>query len=280
MSKGEWLTRLRSVQSPLHRLVCFPHAGGGPSMYQSWSRILPPGVEIVCAHLPGREARMADQLESNFDLVSEALVVALSELKPVPTFFFGHSLGGLIAYEVAFRLRSHESRHTPSGIVLAGCCPPHIAKHPSEEPVWTLSDELFIEKLRDLDGTPEEVLESKEILEIFLPILRSDFHLAQNARAIIQTGLDIHVQVFGGADDKEATAADLAEWRRYTTMDTRVTVFPGGHFFVNEYPEDVCCVLTQAMGYLRSSSKYLRQAEAAPTANESSSRSKNHVDLT
>ena len=245
--KGTWLAALQravSMPSPV-RLVCFPYAGGGPGVYRSWPALLPKEIEILCAHLPGREACIADVPQTDFESVSGELVRAVCELPVTPTLFFGHSLGGLLAYEVAFRLARAASPHAPVRLILSGCAPPQVKKGKDEGPGWLLSEEQFIEKLRELNGTPEEVLTSREFLDLFLPMLRADFRLAYNARQALRSGLSVDTHVLGGAEDAEAAQDDLEQWREYLAKDPKVTIFRGGHMFLNEDPQAVCNVVAK-----------------------------------
>lgn len=249
-SMSNWLTGVGRplAGKPKWRLVCFPYAGGGPGVFRGWSELLPQDVEILCAHLPGRESRIADFPETDFNLVVSELVGALSELLPAPTLFFGHSLGGLLAYEVAFRLTRTQSVNAPVRMVLSGCCPPGVEKHLDAIPAWLLPEQQFIDKLRELNGTPEEVLASKELLSLYLPILRADFQLASNARQALRPGLGLHTHVLGGVEDVEATEEDLQQWRAYLSTTPQVTMFPGGHFFLRENSHAVCAVVAKQLG--------------------------------
>ena len=100
---------------------------------------------------------MFDPIQTDIDVVADKLTTAILKLPFAPTIFFGHSLGALIAYEVSSRLLKRDRRLAPSRLVLSGCSPEESEEREEEGPAWQLSDEAFIEKLRELDGTPEEV---------------------------------------------------------------------------------------------------------------------------
>lgn len=186
---------------------------------------------------------MFDAPETDIEAVATQLVSAVLDLQVAPTVFFGHSLGGLLAYEVAYRLLETNERYAPKKVVLSGCSPPHIEKDEEDGPVWELSEESFIERLRRLDGTPEEVLGSRELLDLFLPVLRADFQLAYNAREALKRGLRADTHILGGLEDVEATEAHLKQWQQYLTNEAALTMFPGSHFFLNDHPQQVCAIL-------------------------------------
>lgn len=232
-----WLTLIKPSQSPMVRLVCFPYAGGGPSVFWQWRDLMPSEAEIVAVHLPGRERRMGDELCSDFATAMRNIVVAVKQLKPLPTVYFGHSLGGLMAFETARQL---EGQHAPPlKLVLSGCYPPHIDKSEGKPPAWKQDDAHFIEELKGLNGTPEEVLKSPELLELFLPLLRSDFQLVQEARASIRGRIKVSLAILGGCDDN-ITPDELQQWTDYTSESVSLQMFPGDHFFLNNHRSSVC----------------------------------------
>ena len=238
-----WLARIGPARSSAAvRLVCFPYAGGGPSVFVRWQDCMPREVEILAVHLPGREARFKEQPDSDFAATIDSIIDAVRHLLPLPTVYFGHSLGGLMAFETARRLEQRDLGETPLQLVLSGCSPPHIDKSGEDGPIWRLGDTRFVEKLRELNGTPQEFLDSPELLELFMPLLRADFRLADEARRSIRGRTGIPMAVHGGTDD-EITLEELQEWQRYATEPVPVQMFPGNHFFLNTGREAVCAAV-------------------------------------
>jgi surfactin synthase thioesterase subunit len=182
---------------------------------------------------------MGDELCSNFSTVIENIVTAVKQLEPLPTVYFGHSLGGLMAFETAQQLEA-EGRHAPPlKLVLSACYPPHIDKSGGKGPAWKQDDAHFIEELKSLNGTPDEVLKSPELLELFLPLLRSDFQLVHEARTSIGGRIKIPLAILGGADDN-ITPDELQQWAGYTSGSVSLQMFPGDHFFLNNHRNSVC----------------------------------------
>ncbi len=235
-----WFTRIGPARmTPSVRLVCFPYAGGGPSAFMRWRDWMPDEVEILALHLPGREARIKERPSFSFASTIENIVTAIRLLAPLPTVYFGHSLGGLVAFEVAQRLEREVEGAFLLHLFVSGCSPPHIIQEDKDDPAWRLEDARFIERLRDLNGTPQEVLDSQELMELFIPMLRADFRLADEARTCIGGQTGVPTTVLGGLDDK-STPMELAEWQRYAAAPVRIHMFPGDHFFVNTAREAVC----------------------------------------
>lgn len=239
ISESAWLTRIRPSQAPMVRLVCFPYAGGGPSVFWQWRDLIPSEAEIISVHLPGRERRMGDELCSDFPTAIKNIVAAVKRLEPLPTVYFGHSLGGLMAFETAQQLEAEGWHTLPLKLVLSACYPPHIDKSGGRGPVWKQDDAHFIEELKSLNGTPEEVLKSPELLELFLPLLRSDFQLVHEARTSIGGRIKLPLAILGGTDDN-ITPDELQQWADYTSGPVSLQMFPGDHFFLNNHRNLVC----------------------------------------
>lgn len=96
------------------RLVCFPFAGDAlpASAFRRWQRHLQHETALWVVRYPGRAERMDDpHPEAVEDLVSE-LADAFRRERAAPTLFLGHSMGALVAFELARRLR--DSLHAPA----------------------------------------------------------------------------------------------------------------------------------------------------------------------
>jgi surfactin synthase thioesterase subunit len=211
------------------RLICLPPAGGGASRYRDWSAHLPDDVEVVSVQLPGRENRFAEPaIESMEQLVGPLLAGLAGYLIP-PFALFGHSMGALIAFALAHRMRQRGM--APVVLFASGCRAPHL---PSRSPAWhTLPDREFLAVIRGLGGIPPELLAERQFLDAMLPTLRSDCTLIETYLARPQTPLSCPVSVFGGLRDGEVPPEDLQAWSHHTTGPFRVHLLPGDHFFVN-----------------------------------------------
>ncbi len=211
------------------RLFCFPYAGGGASVFRLWSAGLPQGVEVCAVQLPGRENRIAEPLISDID---ELVPIACDSLVPycdTPFAFFGHSVGGLVAFELCRELR-RRGVPMPVHLLVSGTRAPHI---PEPKPLHQLPEMEFLKELRRFSGTPEAILQSRELMEIFAPVLRADFTLEEAYRYRTESPLDIPISAFGGTTDKEASPELIEAWAAYTIRDFTLEMIEGGHFFLN-----------------------------------------------
>src|SRR5262249_24060572 len=107
------------------RLFCFPYAGRGASLYRGWSRRLPSWIDLRPVQLPGREERIREQAFTDMDALCAALLPSLAPYLDMPVAFFGHSMGALIAYQAATRLRDQGC--IPVHLVVSGQRAPHLA---------------------------------------------------------------------------------------------------------------------------------------------------------
>src|SRR5690349_236164 len=98
---GPWLACVRPRPRSSVRLFCFAHAGGGASFFRGWAAGLPESVEVSPVQLPGRETRFREPPFTRLGQLTEALAEALRPHLDRPFAFFGHSLGALVAFELA-----------------------------------------------------------------------------------------------------------------------------------------------------------------------------------
>lgn len=228
MQKTPWIIRNASAPDSAIRLFCFPYAGGGASVFRQWQSNFPDWIEICPVQLPGRENRISEPLITNLDKLADVASAELAPYFDLPFAFYGHSIGARIAFEVTRNLR-RKSGIRPCCLIVSGSRAPHI---PEPNPLHHLPDNEFINELRRFSGTPEAVLQSKELMEMFLPILRADFSVDETYVYSEDIALDCPVFVFGGTEDVEAKTEELEAWADHTSEEFSLEMIRGDHFFL------------------------------------------------
>ncbi|SFV14432.1 thioesterase II family protein [Pseudoduganella namucuonensis] len=228
MQHTPWLTRLCSG-APRMRLYCFPYAGGGAEIYAGWHAALP-GVEICAVQLPGRGSRFG---ETPIDTLSE-LLAELAQLtsrdRSLPFAFFGHSLGALLAFELARYCRRHYLP-LPQCLIVSGCDAPNQRK--SGGALHTLPDDELIAALGRYNGTPPQVLANAELMALLLPAIRADFALGERYAYRLQPPLALPLSVYAGKDDTLLSPETVKGWSVETSETCRTQWFNGDHFFLH-----------------------------------------------
>jgi medium-chain acyl-[acyl-carrier-protein] hydrolase len=248
-----WVVLPRPNPTARLRLFCFPYAGGGASIYTSWARELPPEVEVVAVQLPGRENRIGEPAIADLGELLAKMDEALTPFMDRPFAFFGHSNGGLMAFELT-RLLRRQGRTGPLLLVTSGRPAPQVDV---DSPVMhVLPEAEFRDMLRRFNGTPEEVLQNAEIMELISPMLRADFALGETYCYTPEPPLDIPLAAYGGMTDGEVPVWSIEAWRDQAADEEkfRVVMFPGGHFFIND---DRTMVLAELTADLRATLKQL-----------------------
>jgi medium-chain acyl-[acyl-carrier-protein] hydrolase len=230
------------------RLFCVPHAGSGASAYARWAHALPTDVEVCAIQMPGREGRLREPPLTRWDDVRDALAEALRPRTDKPFALFGHSLGALVAFELASRFSGDRSRPF-THLFVSGCRAAHLPL--DEAPIHHLPAEELVRELQRSRGTPDEVFESRELLDHFLPTLRADLCLYESYEtrtARPEDALPVPISAYGGLEDDRVPAPALQAWRAHTTAAFRHVMFSGGHFFLKEHR---AAVLSQLSAELR-----------------------------
>jgi medium-chain acyl-[acyl-carrier-protein] hydrolase len=242
--------RRRSVSNANPWCFCFPYAGGGPSIYSDWPRILGPQINVSPISLPGRGSRFSEPTYTSFDCLIQDLRRSIVEIAPADFVFFGHSFGAAVAFELAWLLYREHSI-SPRHLFVSGSGAPHVPvpKTATIQPssLRELSQEEFATKLRLIGGTPPEVLQNPELLEIVAPIVRADMVLCDDYRAqdaMDQRKLPCPITAFGGTEDTDnVPVSSVTEWSRYTSSEFEMLLIEGGHFFIHSRPEQLIDVI-------------------------------------
>jgi medium-chain acyl-[acyl-carrier-protein] hydrolase len=247
-SNTPWLVSYASSSRARVRLFCFPYAGGAAHIFQQWPRRMPEGVEVCAVQPPGRGSRLRERPYASLKELVAAAAPALLPFMDRPFAFYGHSMGALVAYELTRRLRE-EGRPEPLHLFVSGCRAPQLSE--TREVTYNLPDPEFIEHLRSLKGTPAEVLEHEELLQLVLPLLRADFAATQTYRYAEGPPLGRPLTAVGGLQDEEVTREHLAPWRETTTGAFSLHMLPGDHFFLHTSRDMLLDIITRHLAGLR-----------------------------
>jgi surfactin synthase thioesterase subunit len=229
MNSPRWL--IRGPGGPRRcRLYCFPCAGGNPFRFLRWQTLLDSAVEVCAVQLPGRGSRLTEAPYRSFPPLIKALSEVIFGEETQRFAFFGHSLGALIAFELA-RYCTSRGLLTAEHLFVSGCDAPQYGY--TSPRLHDLPDAAFKEALRRYNGTPAEVLANQELLALLLPVIRADFALAETYEYAPSTALNIPITVLAGTLDDQVVPEQVEGWRQETTAKCRVRWLEGDHFFVD-----------------------------------------------
>jgi surfactin synthase thioesterase subunit len=243
-----WLRAMGRTDTTRGVLVCFPYAGKGPSLFHRWARGLDDVVDVHALALPGREERVAEAPVTD---IADMLTDLVAELRPLlgrRLVFFGHSMGALIAAELAVAL-ARESGVQPANLVLSGARPwwSHDA---TIAELRHLPDTELVDELAAWGGIPDEVRREPDLLALALPTIRADAELVASLRtrpAPRAPVLDCPLVLCSGRDDPRAAEADMAQWQRISSGTCARHTFDGDHFFLNSAFDQTLAVVRAAV---------------------------------
>jgi medium-chain acyl-[acyl-carrier-protein] hydrolase len=229
---------------PKINLFCIPYAGGSAVIYSKWKKYFDPIIELIPVELAGRGRRLQDPLYKNRQhAIEDIFNIIKADIQQRPYALFGHSLGALIGYELALKIRS-AGLPQPVHLFLSGKGAPHIQRN-DEKKFHLMNDETFKKELIELGGTPPEFFQHPDLLGMFLPLLKNDFKLAETeAQHNAIDPFDVDMTVFLGKDE-DLTAAQCDGWKKYTKQICSIHYCEGGHFFLHDKVEQVTRLINQ-----------------------------------
>ncbi|MCE0537646.1 alpha/beta fold hydrolase [Kineosporia rhizophila] len=223
---ASWVRRWPARGVRARRFVCFPPAGAGAGFYRDWAAALPADCELWAVQYPGREDRFGEPLVPDLQRLADQTAEVPGLLDGTPLWLFGHSMGALVAYEVARRL---ETSTTLQRLVVSG----RIARrHHRPGVLHQLDDKAFAAEVLQLGGVPEALLADPDMRALILPIMRSDYQAVETYAALPHPPLCTPVLALSGTDDQHAPPPLMEHWADVTAGPFRLGVHPGGHFFL------------------------------------------------
>lgn len=239
-----WIKRPMPNEDAQLRLFCFPYAGGSASIFRNWPEYLSSDIEVCAIQLPGRESRFGESALTCLNKMVTQLVDVMEPYMDRPFVFYGHSMGTLIAFELARELR-RQQKSGPLQLLVSGRCAPHI-QDPCKQ-LHHLPEAEFIQGLRDYNGTPEAVFNNSELMELIVPLIRADFTVCETFKYKQELPLECPISAFAGVD--EVSSRFLQEWNEQTTNNFESELFSGDHFFINTEQEKFVSALSKRLEY-------------------------------
>lgn len=216
-----WLANSKQNRRANVRLFCLPYAGGGDSIFRSWQQNVSDTIEVCPVQLPGRGSRIAEPPCTDLNQLVRAAGHALAAHLDKPYALFGHSMGALIAFELARHMRREYSAE-PVHLFVAGRPSPQTISEPYD--------------LDQLDSELAEMLrrqnEETELMELVLPIFRADLVLCETYVYTSEPPFKFPITAFGGLDDPGVPRHCIEGWREHTTGPFVLRMLPGDHFFL------------------------------------------------
>lgn len=228
---NKWIFGACDNEQARCRLFCIPYAGAGASVYSGLKRHICEDIAVCPIQLPGRENRRNEGLsDSSSELVS-AIAEGISKKLDKPFALFGHSMGGMLAYELALRLEEYYDK-TPMILFTSASS---VFRDNSEKKVSELSGEELKSYLLSLGGVTEDFISSSELCSLYLPIIRNDYRLVENYDCSLRK-LSCSICAFASREDKETKFKNVLSMK-YLTENFDLIEMSGGHFFINDNAE-------------------------------------------
>ena len=243
-----WLYHFKPNPKASIRLFCFPYAGGTALGYRTWAQKFPASVEVVAIQLPGRANRIQEPPIAKLTDLLEPIAAALAPFLDMPFALFGHSMGALIAFELA-RFFRRQGRALPWHLFISGRKAPQLSSE--RAPLYNLPKDELLAELQQLDGTPREVLEHPELMDLMLPTLRSDFSICDTYEYTEEAPLTCPITAFGGLQDFDVSRQKIEAWREQTSATFTLRMFPGNHFFIHSNEMLLLNLLATQLGLLQ-----------------------------
>ncbi len=232
---SDWFNALRA---PAHRrrpAGLLSARGWGAPWFCRWGELLPAEVDLVAVQYPGRLNRLGERCLTEMDEMTAGVCRALAEDGAGPVVLFGHSMGSLVAYEVARRLGADPERPGVC-LIVSG------RRHPGTRPgaAAPIHRRRALRRAHPARRDRPDGAAGRPAAPARADTARYDYHLVETYRhrarlpAVLLPG-----QPPAAERDPEASLDEMRDWARVTTGAFDLRVFPGDHFYLAPALDDV-----------------------------------------
>lgn len=244
----KWLLRFGQRSEAAVRLFCFAHAGGSAASYRLWPQGLPSWIEVLAVQLPGRATRLGEPPIGDLELLIDSARRALEPMMDRPYALFGHSMGAVLAGELA-RSMCTDGARAPSHLIVSGRRPARLMD--ALPPMNGLSDDAFVAEINHrYGGIPKEIMEHPDVLALLLPGLRADIRALETFNPAPRSPIACSIAALGGSADPLTTRAHMEAWRDETTGAFRMRMFEGNHFYLEPRRSEVLAEIADVLAPL------------------------------
>ncbi|OOM73639.1 linear gramicidin dehydrogenase LgrE [Clostridium puniceum] len=226
-------------------LFCLPYAGGSSAAYYEWKKYLHTSIELIPIELKGRGKRIGEiYYESLEEAIEDIFFNIKDKIISNDYAIYGHSMGSLLSYELYYKIEQMGMKK-PRHIFFSGYRAPNIMRQ--KENIHTLPDYDFMKKVMDLGGTPEELMKSQELLEIFIPIIRNDFKILEKYKYRERKNkIECNVSILNGKQD-DIKLEEILSWKNHVCKEFKFYNFEGNHFFINTNIENIINIINTTL---------------------------------
>lgn len=216
------------------KLLCFGYAGGSVMFYHTWF-LNDINIQVVPIEMAGRGKRLGETPYKSISEIVEDVYLEVAQNTKTSYCMFGHSMGTILICEIMKRLIS-DGENLPLHMFLSGRFPPHL-KTPKK--ISELSEKEFQEEIFGYGGTPREIVDNKELCELFMPILRADYKAIEEYETDLGNPWNINISILYGDQDNIINPYGYEEWSRYTKKKCEMHKFKGKHFFLHDNKSEI-----------------------------------------
>jgi medium-chain acyl-[acyl-carrier-protein] hydrolase len=202
-------------------------------------KALPEWIDVCPVELPGHGTRMDGHQLTTVEQIVSAVLPDVKQLA-APLAIFGHSMGARLGYELCRALGS-----TPIHLFASAAPAPHV---PRRRHLAQLSRSALVAELTRMNPATAEVYEDAELVDLLLPIIRTDLALSEAYRGSVEPPIDVPITVLTSTTDEDVTLEEAQAWGQATSRPfAEPIVYEGGHFFLEAHAKSIHEVIAAAL---------------------------------
>lgn len=219
-----------------------PFGGGNETSYSKFEAHLDPAIRMINGEAPGKGRRIREPLLKNLYLIADEYYKQFKPLIKPPYAVYGHSMGAYLAHLLVQQIVA-DGLPLPSHIFLTSKIAPSRNYNKKRS---IMTNEQFIDHLRQLKGMPDAILQNDELLQIFLPMIRADFDAIDSYKYMRRHPYPVDMTALCGSNEQVADE-DITDWQKETSGSFYFSRYEGDHFWIFDHLPELCGLINQTL---------------------------------
>lgn len=220
------------------QLFLLPYAGGNSVSFKRLTELLDDDVEAISVEYAGRLSRHKEEYITDYgEFLEDTAHYINARRNGLPISILGYSLGSVLAFDLIIKKKVEgDLKHC------FACARSDLRDESISQKYYKLSNLEFTQKMIDLGGFDQRILDNKRFLEIYMEPVRKDY-IVWSQYKYREEGNKIPCNTTVIYSSRDLLSNNVYGWKDLTEGDIDFYELGENHFFINQYYREMAEII-------------------------------------